>query len=177
MKIIIEIEDGLVGYQFKKGKNKIKFEDLSRVEQIRILNSFANGYNYLSAVLRRTNMKERNKPTQSWIAKSKDEIENADRLLAERIEKVKEIRVNKLLYQDSEAFKVGYEAGFAMACDMLYDFAKRVYEMRKRQKAVERAMVESDDYSELTILVNSAEDWEAEVDSWIRMNYPHLMED
>ena len=44
MKIIIEIEDGLVGYQFKNGKNKIKFEDLSRVEQIRILNSFANGY-------------------------------------------------------------------------------------------------------------------------------------
>ena len=44
MKIIIEIEDGLVGYQFKKGNNVVQFEDLSRVEQIRILNSFVNGY-------------------------------------------------------------------------------------------------------------------------------------
>ena len=52
MKIIIEIEDGLVGYQFKKGKNKIKFEDLSRVEQIGILNSFANGYELFINVLK-----------------------------------------------------------------------------------------------------------------------------
>ena len=122
-------------------------------------------------------MKERKKPSQSWIARSKYEIENADRLLEERIEKVKEIRVNKLLYQDSEAFKIGYEAGFSKACEMLHDFAKTVYEMRERQRAVERAMSESDDYSELTILVNSAEDWEAEVDAWIEMNYPQLMED
>ena len=122
-------------------------------------------------------MKERKKPTQSWTLRSKHEIENADRLLAERIEKVKEIRVNKLLYQDSEAFKVGWEAGFSKACEMLHDFAKTVYEMRKRQRAVERAMSESDDYSELTILVNSAEDWEAEVDAWIGMNYPNLMEE
>ena len=121
-------------------------------------------------------MKERNKPTKSWIERSKDEIENADRLLAERAEELKDIRVNKLLYQDSEAFKVGYEAGFAKACEILQDFAKMVYEMRKRQRAVERAMVEYD-YSELTILANSAEDWEAEVDSWIGMNYPQLMED
>lgn len=75
------------------------------------------------------------------------------------------------------AFVAGYEAGFAKACEMLHDFAKTVYEMRKRQRAVERAMTECDDYSELTILVNSAEDWEAEVDSWIGMNYPDLMED
>ena len=122
-------------------------------------------------------MRQRNKPTQSWIARSKYEIENADRLLEERIEKVKEIRANKLLYQDSEAFMDGYEAGFAKACEILYDFAKRVYEMRKRQRAVERAMTESDDYSELTIYINSAEDWEAEVDAWIGMNYPQLMED
>ena len=115
-------------------------------------------------------MRQRKKPTQSWIARSKHEIENADRLLEERIEKVKE---NK----PTEAFIAGYEAGFAKACDMLYDFAKRVYEMRKRQKAVERAMTESDDYSELTIYINSAEDWEAEVDAWIRENYPNLMED
>ena len=40
-------------------------------------------------------MKERKKPTQSWTLRSKHEIENADRLLAERIEKVKEIRKKK----------------------------------------------------------------------------------
>ena len=44
MKITIEIKDGLVGYQFKKGKDTAKFEDLTRREQISILNSFANGY-------------------------------------------------------------------------------------------------------------------------------------
>ena len=122
-------------------------------------------------------MKERNKPTKSWVERSKHEVESADKLLAKRIEEAKKIRANKLLYQDSEAFKVGYEAGFSKACEILHDFAKTVYEMRKRQRAVERAMTECDDYSELTILVNSAEDWEAEVDSWIGMNYPDLMED
>lgn len=40
-------------------------------------------------------MRERKKPSQSWIARSKHEIENADRLLAERIEKVQEIRKKK----------------------------------------------------------------------------------
>ena len=45
MKITIEIKDGLAGYQFKDDNNKVvQFENLSRVEQIRILNSFANGY-------------------------------------------------------------------------------------------------------------------------------------
>lgn len=97
-------------------------------------------------------MKERNKPTKSFIARCTEEIEK-------------------------EAFKEGYEAGFTKSCEMLHDFAKTVYEMRKRQRAAERAMTECDDYSELTILVNSAEDWEAEVDAWIGMNYPDLMED
>ena len=44
MKITIEINDGLAGYHFEKDNNVVRFEDLSRVEQIRILNSFANGY-------------------------------------------------------------------------------------------------------------------------------------
>ena len=45
MKVMIEIEDGLAGYQFMKNDNDVElFENLSRVEQIRILNSFANGY-------------------------------------------------------------------------------------------------------------------------------------
>ena len=97
-------------------------------------------------------MKERNKPSQSFIERSIEEIEK-------------------------EAFKEGYEARLAKACGMLRNFAKAVYGMRKRQRAVERAMTECDDYSELTILVNSAEEWEAEVDAWIGMNYPQLMED
>ena len=40
-------------------------------------------------------MRERKKPAQSWIERSLHEIENADRLLAERIEKVKKIRQEK----------------------------------------------------------------------------------
>lgn len=44
MKIEIEIDD-LVGYQFKSDENEvICFEDMSRREQIKVLNSFANGY-------------------------------------------------------------------------------------------------------------------------------------
>ena len=45
MKVTIEIDNSLVGYQFHDDNgNDVHFEDLSRVEQIRILNSFANGY-------------------------------------------------------------------------------------------------------------------------------------
>lgn len=40
-------------------------------------------------------MRARKKPSQSWIKRSKDEIENADRLLAERQEQLKEIRKKK----------------------------------------------------------------------------------
>ena len=44
MKVTIEI-DGLIGYQFHNDNGKVVyFEDLSRTEQIRILNSFTNGY-------------------------------------------------------------------------------------------------------------------------------------
>ena len=44
MKIEIEIDD-LIGYQFKSDENKvIRFEDMSRREQIKVLNAFANGY-------------------------------------------------------------------------------------------------------------------------------------
>ena len=44
---------------------------------------------------RRNSMKERKKPSQSWIERSKYEIENADRLLAERQERLKKIREKK----------------------------------------------------------------------------------
>ena len=42
-------------------------------------------------------MRERKKPSQSWIGKSIEEIENADRLLAERQEQLKEIRKKKAM--------------------------------------------------------------------------------
>ena len=40
-------------------------------------------------------MKERKKPSRSWIERSKYEIENEDRLLAERAKQLKEIREMK----------------------------------------------------------------------------------
>lgn len=40
-------------------------------------------------------MRERKKPFQSWIERSKHEIENEDKLLAERQEQLKEIREKK----------------------------------------------------------------------------------
>ena len=40
-------------------------------------------------------MRERKKPSQSWIERSKHEVENADELLAERQEQLKEIREKK----------------------------------------------------------------------------------
>ena len=44
MKIEIEIDD-LVGYQFKSDENNvIHFEDMSRREQIKVLNAFVSGY-------------------------------------------------------------------------------------------------------------------------------------
>ena len=51
MKIEIEIDD-LVGYQFKSDESKvILFEDMSRREQIKVLNAFANGYElYITAL-------------------------------------------------------------------------------------------------------------------------------
>ena len=45
MKVTIEIDSELTGIQLHDDNgNVVHFEDLSRVEQIRILNSFTNGY-------------------------------------------------------------------------------------------------------------------------------------
>ena len=53
MIVTIEIKDGLVGYQFKDGNDDVvQFENLSRREQVRILNSFANGYELFRNVLK-----------------------------------------------------------------------------------------------------------------------------
>lgn len=50
---IIEINDGLVAYQFKDDNdNAVQFKNLSRKEQIRILNSFANGYQLFRSALK-----------------------------------------------------------------------------------------------------------------------------
>jgi hypothetical protein len=52
MKIEIEI-DYLVGYQFKSDENKvICFEDMSRREQIKVLNAFAGGYKLFKNALK-----------------------------------------------------------------------------------------------------------------------------
>ena len=122
-------------------------------------------------------MKERNKPTKSWVEKSKYEIENAERLLADRTEELKEIRMikehekNNLLYQDSEAFKVGYEAGFTKACEILHDFALLVRKMRKAQSNFYRDK-RRDQYA-----YQNMRNKEGNVDAWIRENYEHLVEE
>ena len=52
MRIEIEI-DALVGYQFKSDENEvIRFEDMSRREQIKVLNAFANGYELFISALK-----------------------------------------------------------------------------------------------------------------------------
>lgn len=98
-------------------------------------------------------MKERNKPTKSFIARCTEEIEK-------------------------EAFKEGYEAGFSKACEMFHDFAEVVCKMRGAQKKVrgysplrceqERCQWEND--------LDNKTYLEDEVDTWIKENYPHLME-
>ena len=53
MTITIEIKDGLVGYRFKDGSdNVVMWKDLSRREQVKILNSFVNGYELFVSALK-----------------------------------------------------------------------------------------------------------------------------
>ena len=134
-------------------------------------------------------MRERKKPSLSWIEKSKNEIENEEELLEERIKQVKEIRIKKLLYGDSEAFKIGYEAGFTKACEMLHDFAQLVYQMRKMQgdysilngsityKMNNGIKVDKDEYLKHAELMNQMVALEAKVDTWIQENYENFEED
>ena len=140
-------------------------------------------------------MRERKKPTQSWVARSKNEIENADKLLAERAEELKGIRmikeheIKKLLYQDSEAFKVGYEAGYAKACEMLHDFAEMVYQMMEAQhdeaimnarltyKGNSGVKVEEEEYAKHNDMILRMYKCESQVRDWIKENYPQFMEE
>lgn len=90
-------------------------------------------------------MRERKKPSQSWIERSIEEIEK-------------------------EAFNKGWEAGFAKACEILHDFADLVSKMRKAQKIYSETFpTEYGCYAPTEL--------ESEVDTWIRENYPHLMEE
>lgn len=61
-------------------------------------------------------MKERNKTTKSFIARSVEEIEK-------------------------EAFNEGYKAGFTKACEKLHCFAKTVYEMREAQRELDTCSI------------------------------------
>ena len=53
MKIEIEIDD-LIGYQFKSDENEVilRFEDMSRREQIHVLNAFVGGYKLFLTALK-----------------------------------------------------------------------------------------------------------------------------
>ena len=53
MKAIIEInESGLCSLDFKKGKKQIKWEELTRVEQIRIVNSLSKFHDLFSKFIK-----------------------------------------------------------------------------------------------------------------------------
>ena len=121
-------------------------------------------------------MRERKRPTQSWVEKSKNEIEREEELLSKRIELLNDVRIKKLLYADSEAFKIGYEAGFVKACEILNDFAKMVYEMGYAQSDEQYAMDNSDqENAHRTSLI--ARELEDKVDTWIRENYNYFETD
>ena len=109
-------------------------------------------------------MKERNKPTKSFIARSIEEIEK-------------------------EALKKGYEAGFAKACELLHDFVFLVYQMREMQgdhsilngrityKVNNGIKVDKDEYLKHAELMNQMVALEDKVDTWIRENYNYFETD
>lgn len=53
IKVIISIEDDLAGCEFKIGNKKtIEFSELTRLEQIKVCNSYANFYNLFSRIIK-----------------------------------------------------------------------------------------------------------------------------
>lgn len=53
MTVKIEISDDLAGYSFQdENGNTIQFEELTRLQQIHILNSFFNGYDLFRKCLK-----------------------------------------------------------------------------------------------------------------------------
>ena len=109
-------------------------------------------------------MKERNKPTKSFIARSIEEIEK-------------------------EAFNKGWEAGFSKACEITHDFAELVNKMMAAQdeevildariklKKSSGIKVEEADYKKHNAAILQMNEYESKVNTWIRENYPHLLED
>jgi hypothetical protein len=56
-------------------------------------------------------------------------------------------------------------------CTVRYvEFMGLVARMRKKQREADRAMAESDDYSEIAQYIRKAEEIETEVDNWIEKN-------
>lgn len=96
-------------------------------------------------------MKERKKPTKSFIARSVEEIEN-------------------------EAFNKGYEAGFTKACEILHDFAHDVYAMRLAQYD-EQSAIDNSDQDRAHRDGLCARELEDRVDTWIQENYENFEED
>ena len=45
MEIKITLDDDLAGYTFTEGKETVFFENLTRQQQVKICNAFAQGYN------------------------------------------------------------------------------------------------------------------------------------
>jgi len=52
IKVIISIGDDLAGCEFKIGKKKADFNELTRLEQIKVCNSYANFYNLFSKFIK-----------------------------------------------------------------------------------------------------------------------------
>lgn len=52
MKVIIEVKDDLSSCQFKKGNKVIEWSDLTRKEQIVILNSISGQYNLFNRFIK-----------------------------------------------------------------------------------------------------------------------------
>lgn len=53
MKINIELEDGLAGFQFFDDENKtLNWEDMTRQQQIHVCNSFVSGYELFSKCIK-----------------------------------------------------------------------------------------------------------------------------
>ena len=75
------------------------------------------------------------------------------------------------MMDEHDSFVAGYEAGFAKACEMLYDFAAIVRKMRKAQSNYYRDK-RRDRYA-----YQNMRNKEGNVDAWIRENYPQLLEE
>lgn len=69
-------------------------------------------------------------------------------------------------WDKEEVIKLAKEV--AVACHENIEFVSHVRKMREAQKIANRAMAESDDYSEALIYINKAEELEKEVDEYLK---------